>query len=153
GGEAHLAVDAPQGVWLSVSIPAKAATPLLFGNWEAAHSPAETFRVDLASKQRTRLTGFSVEAAAAVDWLPLREFWFTNKLGRSIHIHLTLPPAFDESKKYPLLVLIHGGHANMWRDSITRRWNYHLLAQPGYVVLLTDYVGSTGYGEQFTRDI
>ena len=56
-------------------------------------------------------------------------------------------------KKYPLLVLIHGGHASMWRDSITRRWNYHLLAQPGYVVLLTDYVGSTGYGEQFTRDI
>jgi len=51
------------------------------------------------------------------------------------------------------LVLIHGGHANMWRDSITRRWNYHLLAQPGYVVLLTDYLGSTGYGERFTRDI
>jgi dipeptidyl aminopeptidase/acylaminoacyl peptidase len=41
----------------------------------------------------------------------------------------------------------------MWGDTITRRWNYHLLAQPGYVVLLTDYVGSTGYGEAFTLDI
>ena len=48
---------------------------------------------------------------------------------------------------------MHGGHANMWRDSITLRWNYHLLASPGYVVLLTDYRGSTGYGEQFTLDI
>jgi len=153
GGEARIVVDAPQGVWRSLNIPPKGATPLLFANWEAAHSPAEAYRVDIATAQRTPLTRFNVEAAAAVDWLPLREFWFTNKVGRGIHSFLALPPAFDESKKYPLLVLIHGGHENMWRDSITRRWNYHLLAQPGYVVLLTDYVGSTGYGEKFTRDI
>jgi dipeptidyl aminopeptidase/acylaminoacyl peptidase len=153
GGEARIAVDAPQGVWRSLSIPPKAAAPLFFANWEASHSPAEAYRVEIATAQRTPLTRFNVEAAASVDWLPLREFWFTNKVGRGIHSFLALPPAFDESKKYPLLVLIHGGHENMWRDSITRRWNYHLLAQPGYVVLLTDYVGSTGYGEKFTRDI
>jgi dipeptidyl aminopeptidase/acylaminoacyl peptidase len=153
GGEARIAVDAPQGVWRSLSIPDKAATPLLFANWEAAHSPAESFGIDLASGRRTQLTRFNVEVASAVDAQPLREFWFTNKLGRSIHSFLTLPPAFDDSKKYPLLVLVHGGHASMWQDSITRRWNYHLLAQPGYIVLLTDYVGSTGYGEKFTRDI
>jgi dipeptidyl aminopeptidase/acylaminoacyl peptidase len=41
----------------------------------------------------------------------------------------------------------------MWRDQITLRWNYHLLASPGYIVLLTDYRGSTGYGEAFTLDI
>ena len=41
----------------------------------------------------------------------------------------------------------------MWRDSISKRWNYHLLAKPGYIVLGTDYRGSTGYGEQFTLDI
>jgi len=126
---------------------------VLFANWEAAHSPAETYRVELGTAQRTRLTSFNVEAAAKIDWAPLREFWFTNKVGRPIHSYLALPPAFDEATKYPLLVLMHGGHASMWRDSISRRWNYHLLAQPGYVVLLTDYVGSTGYGEKFTRDI
>jgi len=153
GGEARIVVDAPQGVWLSLRIPEKALTPTLFGNWEAAHSPAEVYRVDLATGQRKRLTVFNVEESASLDLPPLREFWFTNKVGRPIHNFLALPPAFDESKKYPLLVLIHGGHANMWRDSITKRWNYHLLAQPGYVVLLTDYVGSTGYGEKFTLDI
>ncbi|MCL4788822.1 MAG: S9 family peptidase [Verrucomicrobia bacterium] len=153
GGEARLALDAPQGVWLSMSVPEQAATPLLFANWEAAHSPAETHRVDLATGQRTRLTSFNVEAVAKLDLAPLREFWFTNKLGRAIHSYLALPPAFDEAKRYPLLVLMHGGHANMWRDAVTRRWNYHLLAQPDHVVLLTDYVGSTGYGQQFTRDI
>jgi dipeptidyl aminopeptidase/acylaminoacyl peptidase len=66
---------------------------------------------------------------------------------------VALPPGFDESKKYPLLVLMHGGPASMWRDSITLRWNYHLLAAPGYVVLMTDYTGSTGYGEAFAQAI
>ena len=50
-------------------------------------------------------------------------------------------------------MVIHGGAANMWHDAFVLRWNYHLLAQPGYVVLLTDYKGSTGYGEEFARAI
>jgi dipeptidyl aminopeptidase/acylaminoacyl peptidase len=94
-----------------------------------------------------------VEAAAALPWAPLDEFWFTNAKGRRVHSFVVRPPGFDPARKYPLLVLIHGGHASMWRDSITLRWNYHLLASPGYVVLLTDYRGSTGYGEAFTLDI
>jgi len=40
-------------------------------------------------------------------------------------------------------ILIHGGAANMWRDDISLRWNYHLLAKPGYVLLMTNYTGST----------
>jgi dipeptidyl aminopeptidase/acylaminoacyl peptidase len=66
---------------------------------------------------------------------------------------IALPSGFDPSRKYPLLVEIHGGAANMWRDQITLRWNYHLLAKPGYVVLLTNYTGSTGFGEAFARSI
>ena len=70
GGEARLALDAPEGVWVSLSIPEKAANPLLFANWEAAHSPAETYRVELAKAQRTRLTSFNVATASSLDWAP-----------------------------------------------------------------------------------
>jgi len=153
GGQPQIAFDAPEGIWLSPQIPSKANPPILLANWEAANKPAELFRLDLVTKQQQRLSRFNVEKADSIEWAPLREFWFTNKTGRAIHSFLALPPGFEESKKYPLLVLIHGGHAAMWRDSITRRWNYHLLTQPGYVALLTDYVGSTGYGEQFTLGI
>ncbi|MGH9658957.1 MAG: alpha/beta hydrolase family protein [Bryobacteraceae bacterium] len=66
---------------------------------------------------------------------------------------LALSPNFDESKKYPLFVMIHGGANLMWRDQFFLRWNYHLLAAPGYVVLLTNYSGSTGFGEQFAQSI
>lgn len=155
GGAVRPAVVGSEGAWRSIAVPKRTASPILFGSWEAAHLPAEAYRVDLADPgvQKTRLTHFTAEQAAKIDLPPLREFWFTNQVGRAVHSYLAVPPKLDESKKHPLLVLMHGGHASMWTDALNRRWNYHLLAQPGYAVLLTDYVGSTGYGEQFTRDI
>jgi len=153
GGSSTLVVDAPQGVYTSLDIAPRASAPLLFANWESAVNPLEIVRIDPATKKRDFLTSFNTAKAASIDWLPLRDFWFTGRNGKRIHSYLALPPQFDESKKYPLLVLMHGGFASSWRDSISYRWNYHLLAHPGFVVLATDYRGSTGYGERFALDI
>jgi dipeptidyl aminopeptidase/acylaminoacyl peptidase len=43
---------------------------------------------------------------------------------------IALPPNFDEHKKYPLLVLLHGGPHSMWRDNWGLRWNYFMLTRP-----------------------
>ena len=153
GGATSMAVDAPEGVFTSLQIPRKAASPALFADWSSAVRPAEVMRIDPASGARTPLSSFNTEKAASLDWPALKDFTFTGRDGRQIHSFVALPPNFDASKKYPLFVLIHGGHANMWRDEITFRWNYHLLAQPGFVLVMTDYRGSTGYGEKFTLDI
>lgn len=154
GGEVRNALtEQTRGTYTSLRIPAKAARTVLFANWESATSPAELVRVDLKERQHVALTDFNAAAAAKIDWQPLRHFWHTNKEGRRVHSMIALPPAFDESKRYPLVVLIHGGPHTMWRDQFFLRWNYHLIARPGYVVLLTDYRGSTGYGERFAQDI
>jgi dipeptidyl aminopeptidase/acylaminoacyl peptidase len=142
-----------RGVYSGLESPEGARAPVIVASWGSATEPAEIVRVDPATGVTRRLTDFDVAAAAALAWRPLQEFWFTNAKGRKVHSFLVTPPGFDPAKKYPLFVLIHGGHANMWRDQITLRWNYHLLASPGYVLLLTDYRGSTGYGEAFTLDI
>ena len=141
------------GSFGGIAVPPRARPTTIVAAWGSAVSPTEIYRVDPVQRTRAALTSFNTEKAAALDWQPLQEFWSTDGKGRRIHSFLTLPQGFDASRKYPLLVLIHGGHANMWRDQITYRWNYHLLASPGYVVLLTDYRGSTGYGEAFTLDI
>jgi dipeptidyl aminopeptidase/acylaminoacyl peptidase len=99
------------------------------------------------------LAKFDDDRLKKLDWQPLREFTFTSKRGKQIHNFIALPPGFDENKKYPLFVVIHGGPHSMWRDQFFIRWNYHLLAQPGYVVLLTNYTGSTGFGEKFAQEI
>src|SRR4029450_6015516 len=142
-----------KGAFGAIDTPHTARTPFIVAAWGSAVNPPEIVRVDVAKRRMVNLTRFNVDAAGALDWQPPQEFTFQNTPGRTGHSFVVLPQGFDASRKYPLLVLIHGGHANMWRDQITLRWNYHLLASPGYVVLLTDYRGSTGYGEAFTLDI
>lgn len=153
GGETTVAVTPPRGVYTNLAVAARTSAPVVVANWGSAIEPTEIVRIDLATKQHTRLSSFAVDKSARLNWTPVEHFWFTSSRGRRIHSLIVMPPNLDRSKKYPLLVEIHGGAANMWRDQITLRWNYHLLAQPGYVVLLTNYVGSTGFGEQFARDI
>ena len=109
--------------------------------------------MDLRSGKWRALTNFNTDRAAAIDLPPAEEFWFTSSRGKQIHNLLIKPPGFDPAKKYPLFVVIHGGPHSMWKDDFIVRWNYHLLAQPGYVVLLTNYSGSTGFGEAFARSI
>ena len=153
GGEVTLAMDMMRGVYTNLRIPGKAASTMLFVNWESAINPPELFRLDLSSKTQQPLTAFNADQVAKFDWQPVRHFWFTSKAGKRIHNMIALPPNFDEQKKYPLLVLMHGGPHGMWRDNWGLRWNYFLLARPGYVVLLTNYSGSTGFGEQFAQSI
>jgi dipeptidyl aminopeptidase/acylaminoacyl peptidase len=153
GGDVSPVLENARGAYGRLEVPRAAGAPAIVTTWGSAVSPAEVVRIDPLAGKQTALTDFNAAKAATLDWQPLQEFWFTGGKGKRIHSFLALPQGFDASRKYPLLVLIHGGHANMWRDQITLRWNYHLLASPGYVVLLTDYRGSTGYGEAFTLDI
>lgn len=125
----------------------------LVANWDDVGHPPELYWLGANGKDFKRLTNFSGDEVAKLDLPPIEHFWFTSARGKKIHNMLVRPGGFDESKKYPLFTVIHGGAANMWRDSWGLRWNYHLLAAPGYALLLTDYSGSDGYGEAFGQSI
>ncbi|MCX6623022.1 MAG: S9 family peptidase [Acidobacteria bacterium] len=153
GGAARQPVPLEEGSFGAMSASEGQGGTVLTATWQSATHPPEVVVLDVATGKYRLLTGFSTGQAAEVDWQPLREFEFTSSRGKRIHSFLALPPAFDPNRKYPLLVLMHGGPASMWRDEFILRWNYHLLASPGYVVLLTDYTGSTGYGEKFAQEI
>lgn len=151
GGAATVALDQDRGAYSNLEFAENA--PVLVGQWGSSVDPAEVVRIDPAAKTHRNLTEVNVELAKTIDWQPPQHFWFTSKRGRKIHNMIVLPANFDPSKKWPLFVLIHGGAHNMWTDSITLRWNYHLLARPGYVMLLTNYTGSTGFGDDFANAI
>ena len=153
GGKPVLAVEPASGGYTALEIPQKSTKPLLIAAYGSSVSPQEIVRIDLKSRSHVNLTHVDTAAAAGIDWQPPEHFYFTSAKGRRIHNMLVRPPAFDASKKYPLLVLIHGGPASSNPDQIGLRWNYHLLAAPGYVVLMTDYTGSTSFGEKFAQAI
>jgi dipeptidyl aminopeptidase/acylaminoacyl peptidase len=153
GGKPVLVLEPAAGGYTSLEIPAKAAKPVLIASYGSSVSPAEIVRIDPQERVHHNLTQVDTAAAAAIDWQPPQHFYFTSAKGRSIHNMIVLPPAFDPAKKYPLVVFIHGGAASNNPDQIGLRWNYHLLAAPGYVILMTDYTGSTSFGEKFAQAI
>jgi dipeptidyl aminopeptidase/acylaminoacyl peptidase len=149
GGAVRPAFSMTEGSYSGLVIPAKAAAPVMVALWQSMVHPADVVQVDAATGTNRFLTEFNKDRIAQIDWQPPREFWFTSKAGKRIQSLLVLPPAFDASRKYPLLVFPHGGPHNMIKDTFFLRWNYHLLTTPGYVLLMTNYTGSTGYGEEF----
>ncbi len=153
GGEVRELGRLESGSYAGLQVAGAEGSPVIVANWGSAVSPAEVARIDAASGARTSLSAFNAERVASIDWQPVREFWTEGLHGRRIHNMLALPPGFDPAKKYPLFVLIHGGPHTMYKDEFFIRWNYHLLAAPGYVVLMTNYTGSTGFGEAFSQAI
>src|SRR5207302_10815984 len=81
------------------------------------------------------------------------KFWFEGAEGTRVHAMLVKPSKFEATKKYPLLVLLHGGPQTMWGDSWGYRWNAQLFSAAGYVTLMINRRGSTGYGQKFTDEI
>jgi len=141
------------GGYTALAIARKAPHPVVIASYGSSVSPAEIVRIDAATGRHSNLTQINTAPAAAIDWAPPEHFTFTSARGRSIHSMLIRPPGFDASRKYPLLLLIHGGPAAHDSDQIGLRWNYHLLGAPGYVVLTVDYTGSTSFGEKFAQAI
>ena len=109
--------------------------------------------LDTASGSFGLLTAFNRERLAQLDLPEPEHFWFTAKNGKRIHNLILFPPGMDRLKKYPIVVFPHGGPNSMSKDAFSSRWNYHLLTAPGYVLLQTNYTGSTGFGEKFADDI
>jgi dipeptidyl aminopeptidase/acylaminoacyl peptidase len=84
-----------------------------------------------------------------VDMSPLESFWFIGAQNDKVEGFLVKPPNFDPSKKYPVKFLIHGGPQGAWGDDWSYRWNPELFAANGYVVIMINFHGSTGYGQKF----
>ena len=75
------------------------------------------------------------------------------RTGDKVQGFLVKPPNFDANKKYPVKFLIHGGPQGAWGDDWSYRWNAELFAANGYVVIMINFHGSTGYGQKFIDDI
>jgi len=126
---------------------------VIVSNFETAAQPPEIVLINADGRAQKPLTSFNAEALSKLDLAPAEDFWITDSKGKKIHSLIIKPAGFDSTKKYPLFVLIHGGPAGEWKHNWGYRWNYHLLAKPGYVLVLTNYTGSTGFGEKFSQDI
>jgi dipeptidyl aminopeptidase/acylaminoacyl peptidase len=109
--------------------------------------PAKIDPYDLPEGEQ--LTHLNDAVLSHVAMSPLDSFWFTGAHGDKVEGFLVKPPNFDATKKYPVKFLIHGGPEGAWGDDWSFRWNPELFAANGYVVIMINFHGSTGYGQKF----
>jgi dipeptidyl aminopeptidase/acylaminoacyl peptidase len=115
--------------------------------------PSEIFRANADGSGVTQVTrtneaflsGFNLKPQEAVSW--------TGASGTKINGWIVKPANFTPSKKWPLMVLIHGGPQGAWGDNWGYRWNPQVFASAGYVVFTPNPRGSTGYGQKFVDEI
>jgi dipeptidyl aminopeptidase/acylaminoacyl peptidase len=123
---------------------------------EIFQKPTSMFNLpDEAFADALHLTRINDAVLDAVAMSPLESFWFAGAHGDKVEGFLVKPPNFDAAKKYPVKFLIHGGPQGAWGDDWSYRWNAELFAAPtastpsGYLVIMINFHGSTGYGQKF----
>jgi dipeptidyl aminopeptidase/acylaminoacyl peptidase len=137
---------------------------LFFTNM-SIQAPNEIWRIDFARVEQEGpqpVTHMNDAVLSSIDMQPLQEFWFKGANDERVQGFMVKPPGFDPAKKYLLKFLIHGGPQGAWGNEWTYRWNAELFAvgnpesfrgQGGYVVVMINFHGSTGYGQKFTDSI
>ena len=115
--------------------------------------PSEVFAAASDGTNVRQISHQNDSILATIDMTAPETFWFEGAEGTRVQAMLLRPPQFDAKKKYPLLVLLHGGPQTMWANSWGYRWNPQVFSAPGYVTLMINRRGSTGYGQKFTDAI
>lgn len=115
-------------------------------------SPAEVYAISLERGDGKIFSRLS-NANAEMNLKTPEELDWTGAMNAKVHGFLLKPANFDASKKYPMIVLIHGGPQGAWNNNWGYRWNPQMFANAGYVVFMPNPRGSTGYGQKFVDEI
>ncbi len=113
----------------------------------------EIYRFAASDGEAAKLTGFNDTVFDGVELAEVEDYWWDGADGDKVHGYLLYPPGTKARKGNKFLLLIHGGPQGAWGDMLHPRWNAQLFAAPGYVTLLANPRGSTGYGQTFTDQI
>jgi dipeptidyl aminopeptidase/acylaminoacyl peptidase len=116
-------------------------------------TPGELFVAGGDGTVMKQLTHQNDAVLATLEMNAPEKFWFEGAEGTKVEAMLLKPPQFAAGKKYPMLVLLHGGPQTMWSDAWGYRWNAEVFSAAGYVTLMINRRGSTGYGQKFTDEI
>jgi len=138
----------------------KAPNEIYTADTTAEGCPARTGDVDKGHEncslsKDAALTHINDQLLSQINMADAEPFWFTGAHDDKVEGFLVKPPNFDASKKYPVKFLVHGGPQGAWGDDWSFRWNPELFAAPtsmtpsGYVVIMINFHGSTGYGQKF----
>ena len=116
-------------------------------------SPSELFWLPAGADQARQVTDFSGPQLADVELGAYEQFSFEGAGGDTVYGYVVKPAGFERGETYPVAFLIHGGPQGSFGDHFHYRWNPQTYAGQGFVAVMIDFHGSTGYGQAFTDSI
>ena len=118
----------------------------------SAHEPGDIYRFNLTHPEAvTRLTDVNSDVLGHVTLGEVEEVWYDSTDDFQVQGWIVKPPGFDPSRRYPMMLVIHGGPHAMYNGGFNFAFQEH--AANDYVVLYTNPRGSTGYGTEFANAI
>ncbi|MCY1031857.1 S9 family peptidase [Corallococcus sp. BB11-1] len=116
-------------------------------------SPADLFAAKADGTGARQLTQMNKDALAGIKFGAFEQFEFKGWNDETVRAFVVKPVDFDPKRQYPLAYLIHGGPQGSFGNHFHYRWNPQVYAGRGYVAVMVDFHGSTGYGQAFTDSI
>ncbi len=116
-------------------------------------APPEIYRLSLRRGVAEKMTTFNDDIVNGIDWGRIEDVTYKGANGADVQMFINYPPDYDPGKKYPLVMMIHGGPHGIFGDSFHFRWNSQLFAAPGYIVAMPNFHGSTSFGQDFVISI
>jgi len=151
GGEPQTLTDSGTADAIAVSRD----NQTLYFDYSTLSSPNDIFRLS-KKMQRGRLQKLTTDNDALLDKINMGDVssvTYTGAEGAKVQALVVLPPGYQQGKKYPAVVLIHGGPQGQWNEGWSYRWNAQMFAARGYVAFMPNPRGSTGYGQKFVEEI
>ncbi len=116
--------------------------------------PQEIYSAEIANGKASpprKLSRFNEDLMNEVDIRPAETMWVTGAGGERVQVFIVKPHNFDPSKKYPLILNVHGGPQSNWADAFRGDWQVY--PGVGYIVAFPNPHGSTGFGQDYTAEI
>jgi dipeptidyl aminopeptidase/acylaminoacyl peptidase len=120
---------------------------------QSGSRPVEIFRASATGGPAVPLTRLNDSILSNVSLRPLENFWVESSDKTRVNAFVAKPPDFSPTRKYPVLFLIHGGPEGAWGETWSYRWNPQVFANAGFLVVMPNPRGSTGYGQRFIDDV
>ncbi len=115
--------------------------------------PPSIWRMSSEGRGLGRLVDFNAETYKNLEINTAEEIRYTGAEGASIQAFLIKPPKFDPNRRYPAIVIVHGGPQSAFIDSWYTNWNAQTFAAAGYVIFIPNFHGSDGFGQEFVNSI
>lgn len=115
--------------------------------------PADIYKIDLKTGSVEQLTKENEQIYSKLKLPQVRKYWIKTTDNKQMLTWIIVPPEFDSTQKYPALLYCQGGPQSIVSQFFSYRWNFHIMASNGYVVVAPNRRGLPGFGHEWNSAI